>query len=170
MLPVAPGLNDTVSAMGYTGVTATVGLPGITRRLVDLTDPDEKPIIDKKLAEAFDAAIADTMARHLDEGASVQHARKASRSEAIQLQRSLNSLIRHARRFSARPLLAFDIGRIASDRNELSAWSAGGGVRLSAMTWGTELLFLHSRAHGAVGLPPNDNEVVLRVYFSKGAL
>jgi len=168
VLPVTPTVDDVVPSMRYAGVTATIGLPGFTRRLVELADVDEKPIIDKALATAFDSAVAAMMARRLDDGVSVEEARKASRSEAIQLRRSLNSMIRHARSFSARPLLAFDAGHIASGMTEVTAWSAGGGVRVASMKWGTEVLILHSRAHGADTVPPKNNAVVARLYYNVG--
>lgn len=169
MLPFQPGRADVAPAERYGGLSVTLGLPGYTRLLVDRVDADQKKRLDAKLQEAFDRAIADMMARKLDQGASVQKAAGASRREGLELRRALDNLIRHARSFSARPLIAFDVGHLGSDVTGATAWSAGGGFRLAAMSWTAEALFFQNHADAfATGLRSVDHAVVVRFNIRTG--
>ena len=64
--------------MQYWGFSATVGLPGFSLPLVEVTDPRQAPRVDAAIQQAFDVSIANMMTNRLAAGVEVEKAESAA--------------------------------------------------------------------------------------------
>jgi hypothetical protein len=156
----------TVGASDYQGASLTVGLPGFTEPLMARVDASLRPRIDGLIEEAFQESVADMMEQRLRHGVSARKAERSSRREALQLKKVVQNVMEHGHLFTARPLFVVDVAQLRRGTS-VRAMSIGGGVRITGLGAGGELLLLKNTSSEADG-PPRGYRVVFRGYVRPG--
>ena len=124
----------------YGGVSVTLGLPGYVQPLVERVGPDEQVRLQGELDNEFQRTISGMMQQRIDAGASRERALRSSTNEGLKLQRVLENFISRGPRIAIRPILAFDVGRLANQTEDRTTMSVGGGIRIASSRIGLQLL------------------------------
>jgi len=157
----------TVAPNRFAGVSLTLGVPGISTPLIKSVDLEQSQQVRTEIQRVFDQAVVSLVQRNLDLGVSGEKAAKRSKREAMALRRTLQNLLQHGHKFSARPLLFFDGGWITDDSFNRTAATVGGGVRIQRLGQGIDVLYTRV-VHDTLPEALHKREILIRLYLRHG--